>query len=110
MPVLQELQGRSAAGGDMTDFVGQAKLLDGGRGIAAADDRGGALPRGVRDGLGDLPGACSKRRLFEYTHRPVPHDRLGAADLVLIARDSLRADVETGLSIGNGAGIHGARL
>src|SRR5436309_1463156 len=55
--VLQELQRRAAAGGDVADLVGEAELLDGGGGVAAADDRGGAVAGGVGDGLGDGLGA-----------------------------------------------------
>src|SRR3954467_4326491 len=53
VPLLDELERRTAAGAHVVDLVGQTELANGGRAVAAADDReAGAVGDRGRDGLG----------------------------------------------------------
>src|SRR5439155_9420065 len=93
VPLLQELQRRPAAGGDVADFVGQAHLLDGGGAVTAADDGGGAAAGRVGAGAGDGAGALGERLFLEHAHRAIPDDRFGAFDDAGVERARLGADV-----------------
>ena len=57
--------------------VGEAELRDGGRGVAAADDR---ERRGLGHRLGDRAGAGLEAWVLEHAHRTVPQDRAGVED------------------------------
>ena len=73
---LEELEGGAAAGGDVGDLVGEAVLLDGRDRVAAADDRDGAVRRGVGQRLRDReralrPSPGSRRRPSGRSRRTV---------------------------------------
>ena len=69
---LKELEGSTAAGGDVAHLIRKAELIHSSCGVAAADDRRGVR---VRKRLGDRLGAFREDRVFEDAHRSVPHDR-----------------------------------
>src|SRR5712671_33500 len=92
---FQKLQRSSAACGDMRNFVGQARLMDCGNRISAADDGGRAAVS--RDGLGDLHGSPSEGGNLKNAHRTIPHDRLGAGDLFAENRNRLRTNIQAHL-------------
>jgi hypothetical protein len=89
---FQKFQRCAAAGGDVSDFVGDAGRMDGGYGVAAADDGNGTTVFGY--GLGDLEGAFGERGDFEDAHGAVPNDGAGGGDGFGEFFDRLRADVE----------------
>src|SRR5262245_57522345 len=74
---LQHFQGCAAAGRDVGHLVGQAELLDGRGGVAAADDAGGAAGGRVGDGLGDLARPDREGGPLKDAHGTVPDDGPG---------------------------------
>ena len=101
----QEFEGGAAAGGDVRDLVGNAGLVDGGYGIAAADDGGGAGGGRSGDGLGDFERAFGESGHFEDAHRTVPDDGLGFGDFGGVGSGRLGADVEAHLIGGRGGHV-----
>jgi hypothetical protein len=90
---LQVLQRRTAAGRDVPERVTvQTQLTDGGRGVAATDDRQ-ALGRG--NCLGHALGPGRERRHLEHAHRAVPEDGLCAGKRLGEGLHGRRPDVET---------------
>ena len=87
----------------MRKLVRQARLLDGGDGISAADNRGGSALGGFRERLGDAEGPGGKSRHLEDSHRAVPDDRLGLLQKRRQGLDRVRADIDADLAVGNGA-------
>src|SRR5262245_24866625 len=76
----------------MRDPIGDAGLVDGGNGIAAADDRGAFY---LGDGASNRVRATRESGNLEDTHGTVPDNGLGILDHARVQRNRLRADVET---------------
>src|ERR1035438_9456272 len=89
---FEEFEAGAAAGGDVGDLVCYAGLVDGGDGIAAADDGDGCLVG--CDRLGD--GVCADGEFgkFEDAGGAVPNDCAGGGDDFLNGGDGLGSDVE----------------
>ena len=106
---LEELEGGTAAGGDVGDAVGDAGFVDRRDGISAADDGGGVVVGG--DGFGDGVGAGGEGGELEDAHRAVPDDGFGGEDFAGVGVDGFGADVEghevfrEGTSAGEGFGF-----
>src|SRR5262245_4911261 len=99
----QQFERGPAAGRDVSDLVGQARLLNRGDAVAAADDGGRViLLRSFDDGLRDGAGSLVERRLLEHAHRPVPYDRPRRSDDVAVSLPRSLADVEYHLVGGPG--------
>ena len=90
-PPAEEFERRAAAGRNVRDPVGDAGLCDRRNRVPAAYDRR-ALTSATAFATAIVP--CRERVDFEDAHRPVPGDRLGAADDFAIAGDGLRPDIE----------------
>src|SRR6266851_8561391 len=91
LPVLQELEGRSPAGGHVVDVAGQPEGGQGSRAVAPSDDRE-ASTAGNR--LGDGARPSREAIVLEHPHGPVPEHRAGVGDLVGELRRRARSDVE----------------
>src|SRR5262249_53112711 len=96
---FKKLQGRTAAGGDMSHLVRQPGLMHRSDGIPAAHDRDSAAVGG--DGLGNLHGALDKRRNLKDAHRAVPDDGFRGGNLFRKRRYGLRNDIEAYLAVRN---------
>ncbi len=89
---FEELEGGTAAGGDVGDAIGDACLVDGGDGVSTADDRGGVVVGG--DGFGDGVGAGGEGRELEDAHGTVPDNGFGVENFAGVGVDGFGADVE----------------
>ena len=65
---LEELEGSTAAGGDVAHLVGKAELLNSRDGIATANDGAGAGFGDVSKGLSNALGASTERIELEHAH------------------------------------------
>src|SRR4051794_31259681 len=89
--VLEQLERRTPAGGDVIDAVGDAELVGRRGGVPAADDREAA---GVGEGLGHHLGAGGEAGVLEDAHRSVPEHGAGLGDDVAELGGGAGADVE----------------
>merc|ERR1719486_1088939 len=78
---LEELERRAAARGDVRHGVGEARLLDGGHGVAAADDRDGALLRELLERVADGEGALGEASISKTPMGPFQITVLQSASL-----------------------------
>src|SRR5512147_377475 len=77
---LEELEGRTTAGGYMAHLVLETGLCHRGGGIATAHHRDRAPGRRVGHGPGDRESAMVERRCLEHPHRTVPYHGPGPGD------------------------------
>src|SRR4051794_38873208 len=88
---FEHLQRRAAARRQVVHAFGQSELVQGGAGVAAADD--GRSGR-VRDSFRHSARACRERLHLERAHWTVPEHRPGSFNLLGIRVDRLTADVQ----------------
>src|SRR5262249_48552614 len=103
----EEFKRGAAAGGDMRDFAGDAGLMDGGDGIATADNGSCARGGGGRDGFCDFEGAFGEGGHFEDTHGAVPDDGFASGDFCGVGGDCFWTDVEAHLIGRSGGDVDG---
>jgi len=101
---LEEFEEGAAAGGAVGDLVGHFEFLGGRGGVAAADDRGGAVGGGFGDGCGHGLGGAGELLEFKHAGRSVPDDGLGAEDGLAVEFDGLRAGIEAAPTVRNARG------
>src|SRR5882762_9634530 len=105
----KKLQGSAAAGGDMGNFVGEAGLMNGCDGIAAADDRSGAGACSGSDSPGNLERAFRECGQLEYAHGTVPDDGFCGGNFLAIGFDGLGTDIQAHPAVGCGGDGNGLR-
>src|SRR5262249_9724195 len=91
---LDELEKRSATGGNVRNPVLDVVLLDRGQGIAAAGERE-RLAAG--DGVSDRARALAELLEFEHAHGTVPDDGSGGLQQLAEAIGSIRANIQNHL-------------
>src|SRR5947199_404874 len=74
--------------------------VDGGDGIAAANDGSGATRGSRGDGFGYFESSFGERGHLEYAHGAVPDDGFGGGNFLAVGVDGFRADVETHPTVG----------
>ena len=89
--LLDELERRAAARGDVVDLVGEAEV---GRALALSPPPTTVKPGARGNRLGDRAGPGCETRVFEDAHGAVPEHRPRAGDLVARTRRRAGPDVE----------------
>ena len=98
----QKFERSAAAGRDVRNFAGNAGLVDGGHGIAAAYDGGGAGHSGCGDSFSNLQGALAKAGISKTPIGPFQTMVFALEISGGEQRDGLRADVEAHLIVRSG--------
>src|SRR5208282_6073160 len=98
---FEELEKGAAGGGDVTDAIGDAELVDRGDRVTAACNR-----KGVRLGNGEreCARAGGERVQLENADRAVPDDAARAGDDRPQREYALGADIENALTVAHVAG------
>src|ERR1019366_6133095 len=102
---LQVLEAGAAARRAVGDLVRHLELRGRGGRVAAADDRGGAVGRGLGDRLGHRPRRPRELVELEDARGAVPDDRLRPAYGRVEEGDRLRAPVEAHPALGDPRGV-----
>ncbi|KAL7551129.1 hypothetical protein ACHAWF_014328 [Thalassiosira exigua] len=102
---LQELQRRSASGGDVRHVSRASRQLRGRDGVSSSDDGGRALLLGqVREDVHDSEGALLERLHLEHAHGTVHDDGLAVGEELLLLGRGVGSVVESHPPVGDGVG------
>mmetsp|Transcript_22844 Transcript_22844/g.70879 ORF Transcript_22844/g.70879 Transcript_22844/m.70879 type:complete len:245 (-) Transcript_22844:735-1469(-) len=101
----EELERGAAAGAHVRHLGGDAHLLDGGDGVAAADDAGAAGAGELGELGGDGERALGEGIKFEDAEGAVPDDGLGGGERVGNGRDGGRPRVEAHPALADAAAV-----